>query len=113
MNARTRGCYTVNFALSFEPVSLAAALAADAVAADALTAAHDADIAVFLDEHAAALAAIEAAEDPSQLEQMIAQMDQMATQVPPDFKPAIDLIRTKALARIDELKQSNGSQAEE
>jgi hypothetical protein len=50
-----------------------------------------------------ALAQIEALEDPAQLEEMIAQMQQAAGQAPPEMKPAIDLILKRAGERLEKL----------
>jgi len=50
------------------------------------------------------LAQIAAAKDPAKLEQALAQMDGMAAQMPPEMKPAMAYIRSKAEARIAELK---------
>jgi predicted Zn-dependent peptidase len=50
-----------------------------------------------------ALKQIETVEDPAQLEQMIAQMQQAAGQAPPEMKPAIELILKKAGERLEAL----------
>jgi len=50
-----------------------------------------------------ALGRISAAKDPTQLQQMLGQMEQMGSQLPPEMKPAIDIIKSKAQARLNEL----------
>jgi predicted Zn-dependent peptidase len=52
---------------------------------------------------------IAAAKDPAQLEQMLARMDQMAAQAPPEAKGAMDYVRTKIQARIEELKSASAT----
>lgn len=49
------------------------------------------------------LAAIEQTEDRGQLEQMLMQLQQTAGQVPPQVKPAIDLLLRKVQQRLDSL----------
>ena len=49
-----------------------------------------------------ALGQLEAVEDPAQLEQMIAQMQQAGGQAPPEMKPAIDLILKRAGERLED-----------
>jgi predicted Zn-dependent peptidase len=46
---------------------------------------------------------IEAVDEPAQLEQMIAQMQEAAGQAPPEMKPAIDLILKRAGERLEAL----------
>jgi predicted Zn-dependent peptidase len=46
---------------------------------------------------------IEAVDDPAQLQQMLAQMQQAAGQAPPEMKPAIDLILKRAGERLEKL----------
>jgi predicted Zn-dependent peptidase len=53
-----------------------------------------------------ALSRISAAKDASQLQQMLGQVDQMSSQTPPEWKPAIDLIKSRAQARLTELAAS-------
>jgi predicted Zn-dependent peptidase len=50
------------------------------------------------------LAQIEAITDPAELEQMLAQMTQMAGQAPPEVKPAVDIIVKRAQERIEVLR---------
>jgi len=49
------------------------------------------------------LSRIEAATDPAQLQQMLTRLDQMGGQAPAEMKPAIDLVRTRAEAKIQQL----------
>ena len=53
-----------------------------------------------------ALSRISAAKDASQLQQMLGQVEQMSSQTPPEWKPAIDLIKSRAQARLTELAAS-------
>jgi predicted Zn-dependent peptidase len=53
-----------------------------------------------------ALSRIESTEDAGQLQQMLAQMAQMETQVPAEMKPAIDYIKGRVEARIASLSDS-------
>jgi len=46
---------------------------------------------------------LESIEDPAQLEQMMAQMQQAAGQAPPEMKPAIDLLLKRAGERLEAL----------
>ena len=46
---------------------------------------------------------LESVDDPAQLQQMIAQMQQAAGQAPPEMKPAIDLILKRANERLEAL----------
>ncbi len=57
------------------------------------------------------LAQIAAAKDPAKLEQAIAQMDGMAAQMPPEMKPAMDYIKSKAEQRLAELKAAGNTSA--
>ena len=50
------------------------------------------------------LAQIESIDDPAELEQMLAQMMQMAGQVPPQVKPAVDIIVKRTQQRIEALR---------
>jgi predicted Zn-dependent peptidase len=50
-----------------------------------------------------ALKQIESVEDPAELEQMLAQMQQAAGQAPPEMRPAIDLILKRASERLEKL----------
>jgi len=50
-----------------------------------------------------ALARIASANDPAQLQQMLARMDQMGAQVPENMKPGIDYVKTRIQARLAEL----------
>ena len=52
------------------------------------------------------IARIESADDPAQVQRILDRLDQMGGQVPPDMKPALDLIRAKAQARLDALGAS-------
>jgi predicted Zn-dependent peptidase len=44
--------------------------------------------------------------DPAKIQQSLARMDQFAGQAPPEMKPAFDLIRARAQARLDELSKA-------
>jgi hypothetical protein len=57
------------------------------------------------------LARIGDATDPAKLQQMIERMDQMGAQVPAEMKPALDLVRARAQAKIDALSKSGGTEA--
>ncbi len=50
-----------------------------------------------------ALTQLSSVEDPAELEQAIAQMEAQASQVPPQFKPAFDIIQRKARERLEML----------
>jgi predicted Zn-dependent peptidase len=50
------------------------------------------------------LAQIESITDPAELEQMLAEMMQMAGQVPPQVKPAVDIIVKRTQERIEALR---------
>ncbi len=54
-----------------------------------------------------ALKQLESVDDPAQLQQMIAQMQQAAGQAPPEMKPAIDLILKRAGDRLEALTAAN------
>ncbi len=54
-----------------------------------------------------ALSRISASKDAAQLQQMLGQMDQMAGQAPAEMKPAIDYIKTKVQARLDQLASAD------
>jgi predicted Zn-dependent peptidase len=53
----------------------------------------------------AQLAQLKQMQDPAKLEQALARMEQMAGQVPPKIKPAMDLLQKKIRERIDELRK--------
>ena len=55
------------------------------------------------------IAAIDSAKDPAQLQQMMTRMDQMSAQTPPEMKPALDYVRAKAQARLDELGKGSAT----
>ena len=57
------------------------------------------------------LARIDGATDPAKLQQMIERLDQMGAQVPAEMKPALDLVRARAQAKIDALSKSGGAEA--
>jgi predicted Zn-dependent peptidase len=48
---------------------------------------------------------IDAASDADQVRQILARMDQMSGQAPPEMKPALDYVRAKAQARLDQLSK--------
>ncbi|MBL0922602.1 MAG: insulinase family protein, partial [Phycisphaerales bacterium] len=54
-----------------------------------------------------ALSQLSAVEDPAELEQAIAQMEGQAAQVPPQFKPAFDIILRKARERLSTLQPAS------
>jgi len=47
-------------------------------------------------------------DDPEKLRQMAAQMDAGAGSVPPEMKPAHDVVRKKVEKRIGELEKAKG-----
>jgi len=49
------------------------------------------------------LGRIEAATDATQIQQMLSRLDQMGGQAPPEMKPALDYVRAKAEARLQQL----------
>jgi predicted Zn-dependent peptidase len=49
------------------------------------------------------LTRIDGATDPAQVQQMMERLDQMGGQMPPEMKPALDLIRAKAQAKLNSL----------
>lgn len=49
------------------------------------------------------LSRIDSATDPAQIQQMLTRLDQMGGQAPPEMKPALDLVRTRAEARLQQL----------
>ncbi len=51
---------------------------------------------------------LQSADDPEKLRQMLAQVDSQAGGAPPEVKPALDVIRKKIQARIDELEKAKG-----
>jgi predicted Zn-dependent peptidase len=57
------------------------------------------------------LAQIQSAKDPVKLEQAITQMDAMGAQMPPEMKPALDYIKSKAQQKLDELKAAGAANA--
>ena len=48
------------------------------------------------------------ANDPERLRQMLSQMDSQSAGAPPEMKPAMEVIRKKVQARIDELEKAKG-----
>jgi predicted Zn-dependent peptidase len=56
------------------------------------------------------LARIAAATDAGKLQQMLERMDAMGAQAPPEMKPALDLVRAKAQAKIEALTKASGSE---
>jgi predicted Zn-dependent peptidase len=56
------------------------------------------------------LTRIESATDAAKLQQMIERMDAMGAQAPPEMKPALDLVRAKAQAKIEALSKSGGTE---
>jgi predicted Zn-dependent peptidase len=55
-----------------------------------------------------ALTQIEKAEDPALLQEMLARMAQLEAQVPPEMKPAIDYVKSKAEERLSALSAADG-----
>ncbi len=51
------------------------------------------------------LSRIQAATDPAQIQQMLGRLEQMGGQAPPEMKPALDYIRARAEARLQQLNQ--------
>ena len=51
---------------------------------------------------------IQTVEDPERLRQMLGQMESQSAGASPEMKPAMDVIRKKVQARIDELEKSKG-----
>jgi predicted Zn-dependent peptidase len=51
------------------------------------------------------LGRIDSATDAAQVQQMLGRMDQMAAQVPPEMKSAIDLVRARAEAKLAQLNK--------
>jgi predicted Zn-dependent peptidase len=51
------------------------------------------------------LGRIDSATDAAQIQQMLARLDQMSAQIPPEMKPAIDFVRAKAEARMAQLNK--------
>jgi predicted Zn-dependent peptidase len=49
------------------------------------------------------LTRIEGASDAAQIQQMLERLDQMGGQMPPEMKPALDIIRAKAQAKLNSL----------
>ena len=49
------------------------------------------------------LSRIDSATDPAQIQQMLTRLDQMGGQSPPEMKPALDLVRSRAEAKIQQL----------
>jgi predicted Zn-dependent peptidase len=49
------------------------------------------------------LARIDSAKDAGELQQILTRLDSMGAQVPPNMKPALDLVRSRAQSRIDQL----------
>jgi len=52
------------------------------------------------------VARIDATDDPARLQQLLERMDQMAGQMPPEMKPALDYIKGKAQAKLTQLQGS-------
>jgi hypothetical protein len=57
-----------------------------------------------------ALAQINMIEDPAQLEQGLAQMQGMLSQVPPEIKPGLELVIKRASEKLEELKAAAGEE---
>ena len=55
------------------------------------------------------LGRIESATDAAQLTQMLTRIDQMGAQIPPEMKPAMEYVRAKCQARIDQLNANAGA----
>ncbi len=53
------------------------------------------------------LAALESVTDPEELRQALGQIEAQAAQVPPEFKPAVDLIVRRARARLEQLEKQS------
>jgi len=53
------------------------------------------------------LGKIEQAKDAAQIQQMLTRLDGMSGQIPPEMKPALDYIRSKAQARMEQLTPSD------
>ena len=51
---------------------------------------------------------LQSMDDPEKLRQMAAQMDSQTAAVPPEMKPAHDVVRKKVQERIDELEKAKG-----
>jgi predicted Zn-dependent peptidase len=51
---------------------------------------------------------LQSVEDPERLRQMLGQMDAQTAAVPPEMKPAHDVVRKKVEKRIDELEKAKG-----
>jgi predicted Zn-dependent peptidase len=51
---------------------------------------------------------LQTVDDPEKLRQMLGQMESQAAGAPPEMKPAMDVIRKKIQARIDELEKAKG-----
>jgi predicted Zn-dependent peptidase len=51
-----------------------------------------------------ALSQVESATDPAQLQQMVAQLEGALAGVPPEIKPALELVLSRARARLEELQ---------
>jgi predicted Zn-dependent peptidase len=51
---------------------------------------------------------LQTVDDPEKLRQMAAQMDTQTAAVPPEMKPAHDVVRKKVQARIEELEKAKG-----
>ncbi|HEV8611221.1 MAG TPA: pitrilysin family protein [Thermoanaerobaculia bacterium] len=51
---------------------------------------------------------LQTVDDPERLRQMLAQMESQPAGAPPEMKPALDVIRKKIQARIDELEKAKG-----
>jgi predicted Zn-dependent peptidase len=51
---------------------------------------------------------LQSVDDPEKLRQMVAQMDSQTAAVPPEMKPAHDVVRKKVQERIEELEKAKG-----
>ncbi len=51
---------------------------------------------------------LQTVDDPERLRQMLGQMEAQSASAPPEMKPAMDVVRKKIQARIDELEKAKG-----
>ena len=51
---------------------------------------------------------LQTVDDPERLRQMLSQMESQSANAPPEMKPAMDVVRKKIQARIDELEKAKG-----
>jgi predicted Zn-dependent peptidase len=56
------------------------------------------------------LAEFEKEKDPARLQEALARLEQMAGQAPPEFRPAVDLLKKRLLELIDELSAPEGGE---